>query len=67
MFSNPECTEGAWMTSLQWHYFQASQAVHGADGVTTLNAMIVCGPKLILIFPTAGWSAPPNCTNFDPI
>ena len=46
--------KGSW-----WHhdsatFFQASQAVHGADGITTppiltqVNSLRVCGPKLLL-------------------
>ena len=32
---NEGFTEGALMTSQLCHYFQASQAVHGADDITT--------------------------------
>ena len=43
------CTEGALMTSQLCHYFQATQAVHGADGIINLHfqsqviSLSVCG------------------------
>ena len=58
------------MTSLFRHYFQASQAVHEADEVTTphfqsqVNSLSICGPKLILLFTKAVWSAKPDHFNF---
>ena len=30
------CTKGVFMTSQPRHFFQANQAVHGADDITTL-------------------------------
>ena len=58
------------MTSQLRYYFQASQAVRGADDVSTphfysqVNSLSVFGPKLILLFTTAGWSAQPYSINF---
>ena len=58
------------MTSLLHHYFQAIQAVHGADDLTILhfqsqvNSLRVCDPKLILLFTKADWSAQHYYINF---
>ena len=61
---------GAKMTSQLRHNFQANQAVHEADDVTTanfqnqVNFMSFCGPKFLILFTAAGWSALPYSINF---
>ena len=58
-------------TSQLRHNFQASQAVHKADDIRTLNfqsqfnSMRACGPKLILLFTAAGWSSQSYTINFE--
>ena len=47
--TNAGFTERALMTSQLCHHFQASQAVHGADDITTLhfyNSLIIFGPQV---------------------
>ena len=58
------------MTSQLCHVFQASQAVHVADDITTppfktqFNSLRVCGPQVDTLFTKAGWSAQPYPINF---
>ena len=58
------------MTSQLRHNFQANQAVHGADDVTTanfqnqVNFMSFCGPKFLILFTAAGWGALPYSIKF---
>ena len=54
--ANTGCTEGAWVTSQLRHNNQASQVLHGADDITTLNfynqvnSMSIVGPQVDTLF-----------------
>ena len=57
------------MTSQLRYNFQADQAVHVADDITTLHFQILLAlvvPKLIQLFTTEGLSAQPYSINFGP-
>ena len=59
------------MTSQLCRNFHASQAVHGADDITTPNfksqvsSMSLCSPQIALLFTAEGWSAQLNSINFE--
>ena len=56
------------MTSQLYHYFQASQAVHVADDITTQHFLSILltfvVPTLTLLFTKVGLSAQPYSINF---
>ena len=58
--------EGAWMTSQLCHCFQTSQAVHGADDITTpnfqieVNSLSICGPQVDTLI----YGSRPECPTY---